>query len=704
MVSGVLTELTSRSNAYPVASPSMSTEQPVDPHAIEETKRQIRGLVKEITQLTRQDLEPSVFYGEFLQRVISALAAIGGAVWLVRKGKGLELAYQINLRQTMPEIGDSDEDQLRHARLLHRVASQNEQLLVPPYSGAAGDEEAGNPTAYLLVLSPVHEADRAVAIIEIFQRPTSGPASQRGYLRFLSEMSVLVGDYLRGRKLQQLTDWQSLFTEVDRFSQRVHDSLDPRSAAYTIANEGRRLIGADRVSVAIRRGNRCKIEAVSGQDTMDTRANAVVLLGKLATAVMRSGEPLWFTGGTTEDLPPQIEDALHEYVDDTHTKSVAVIPLRQPKSAVAEEDQDDIKLSSQKGEQGEVIGTLIVEQIEDNRPREAFQTGVDLVSQHSSSALANAMEHHNLFLMPVWKAIGKAGWILRARTLPKTLAVLALIIVVVLGMILWPNNFEMKCDGVLKPKYERDVFFDVDGKVVEVIVDHGDHIEKGQVLMRMQNVELNQEIERITGEIQSSIKAKNAVDQARGKTRDRKERAQLASESDQLRSKLDSLTIQLRLQQQKKQQLVVTSPITGIVTSWDVEDDLKFRPVSRGNRALTVADPTGEWELELFMEEDRAGHMGRAMAESDEPLEVTYVLQTDPGQQLKGKLAKVQDSAQMHEEYGHSVRLVVEIDEMDLVDPRPDTGVTAKVYCGKRSFAYDKFHELIEFLQLKLFF
>ncbi len=41
-----------------------------------------RSLVGEITQLSRQDLDPTVFYGEFLQQVITALAAVGGACGL----------------------------------------------------------------------------------------------------------------------------------------------------------------------------------------------------------------------------------------------------------------------------------------------------------------------------------------------------------------------------------------------------------------------------------------------------------------------------------------------------------------------------------------------------------------------------------------------------------------------------------------------
>ena len=70
-------------------------------------------------------------------------------------------------------------------------------------------------------------------------------------------------------------------------------------------------------------------------------------------------------------------------------------------------------------------GALIVEQIEDAKLREGTLQRVDVVSEHSSGALANAQEHNNLFLMPVWRTIGKASWVVRAKTLPKTLSIAA---------------------------------------------------------------------------------------------------------------------------------------------------------------------------------------------------------------------------------------------------------------------------------------
>ena len=57
----------------------------------------------------------------------------------------------------------------------------------------------------------------------------------------------------------------------------VHESLDQKLTSYTIANEGRRIIGCDRVSVAIRKGRKCVIEAISGQDFAIVRS--MVFLG-----------------------------------------------------------------------------------------------------------------------------------------------------------------------------------------------------------------------------------------------------------------------------------------------------------------------------------------------------------------------------------------------------------------------------------------
>ena len=133
----------------------MSSEpSSVPAETIEQTKQQIRALVGEIAQLSKSELSDSDYYAAFLQRVVAALAAVGGAVWLVEPGKRPRLAYQINLSDPLMEA--ESEDASQHLRVLGHVVQRNEAQLVPPMSGLAEDQSGRNPTDYLLVLAPLH--------------------------------------------------------------------------------------------------------------------------------------------------------------------------------------------------------------------------------------------------------------------------------------------------------------------------------------------------------------------------------------------------------------------------------------------------------------------------------------------------------------------------------------------------------------------
>ncbi len=304
----------------------MSTEQSVDPELVEQTKQQIRSLVREIAQLAKSDLAPLEFYDALLNRIVAALAAVGGAVWTIVDGR-LELQYQINLREA--RLGESEENQRQHGRLLRKALSTPEGMVVAPHSGAGDDESGGNPTDYLLVLGPLKSDVEVQGLVEIFQRPGATRTVQQGYLRFVLQMCELASDYLKTRQLRHFSDRQTLWAQLENFTRLAHRSLDPRATAYTVANEARRLIDCDRVSVAICKGKKATIEAVSGQDIFDRRSTTVTLLNELATAVVATGETVWYTGDTAL-MAPQVEEAVQAYIDEAHSKAVGIIPLKRP--------------------------------------------------------------------------------------------------------------------------------------------------------------------------------------------------------------------------------------------------------------------------------------------------------------------------------------------------------------------------------------
>ncbi len=687
----------------------MSTEQSLDPQLIEQTKQQIRSLVSEIAQLSKSEVAPEEFYTEFLPRVVSALAAIGGAVWTVEDQGRLNLQYQINLQET--KLRESEEAQRRHGRLLGKVVQSGEGLLVPARSGAGDEAEAGNPTDFLLVFGPLKTELETVAVVEIFQRPGSGPNTQKGYLRFLLQMCDLAGDFFKSRQLRHFGDRQVLWAQLEEFTRVIHTSLDPRAAAYTIANEGRRLIECDRVSVAIRKGSRCRIEAVSGQDLFDKRSNTVRLLGRLATAVVDAEEPIWYTGDTS-DMAPQVEDAVQEYVDESHSKTVAVLPLMKP---VVDEEEDD---PDKREEPDPPIGALIVEQIEDVRVPQRMVQRVDVVAKHSSIALANALEHNELFLMPVWRALGKTRWVLKARTLPKTIAIASAVLAVILFLSLFPWSFKSHCGGTLEPVQRRDVFAGIDGVVDQVLVDHGSRVSgpdpqtgaPGTLLAKLRNTELNVKIQQNLGEIAKIQDEIMSIRHSISRGLSEQDRVRSLGRVAELEGQLKTALLQRELYAQQKKDLEIRAPIDGEVTSWDVENRLLQRPVQRGQTLMHVADPDGPWQLELLMPEKRMGHIERyrAKIKSKDPkddLSVEFVLATDPDKEYVGKVVDVNDRAEVRGEEGNTVLIKVAFDRGELPSAlRPGAEVSAKIYCGKRPVGYVMLCDAIAYVQRNILF
>jgi biotin carboxyl carrier protein len=475
-----------------------------------------------------------------------------------------------------------------------------------------------------------------------------------------------------------------------------------RHTAYTIANEGRRLIGCDRVSVAIRRGGRCPIEAVSGQDTFDKRSNVSVMLGKLANAVVKTGEDVWYSGDTS-DLAPQVEAALDVYVDESHTKAMAILPLVEPRDAEAKFAEGE------EVDPARVIGALIVEQMVDSRTPEGFLQRVDVVRTHSATALANALEHEGLFLMPLWRALGKGTRLFRGRALPKTLAITAAIVGLVAFLCFYPWDFKLEGSGKLKPSLRQPVWAEVDGKVDKLLVEHDDQVKKGQLLLVQRSFDLEKEIVSVRGEIARDTEK---IRSTRKELFDddelsEVERSQKQSDITQLTRGVEALQKQLELLLQKQEHLQIRSPIDGRIVTWNVEDRLLGRLVNRGEELLEVADPTSPWELEVTMPESRMGHIAKAWTDSNGELPVTFFLALNPGEKLEGKVKEIHRSAEVRGEEGNTVLLKVSFDQDRLreviAEPKIDAGATAKVHCGKQPIGYAYLHDLVDFVRKMLF-
>lgn len=672
---------------------------------VEQTKQQIRALINEIAELSRSEAAAEEYYPAVLKRIVDALAAVGGAIWLLDPDGALKLSYQINVNQELLEA--ENEDAIKHGKLLTRLFARGKSELVPPNSMLGEDQSEGNPSNYLLVVSPLTSGNQPAGIIEVFQRPNSAPNIQRGYQRFLDQMAGLVSDWLKGHAFQRVSNRQEMWKKADHFARLAHDNLELRDTAFTISNEGRQLIGCDRVSVAIKKGRKCKVEAISGQDTIENRSNIVSALNRLATRVVAAGESLWYDGSVV-DLPPQLEEAVEDYVDLSHGRSIAILPIRRPEKLVEGDVQSKENNFSEDLSKREIIGALIVEQIESQITPDDLRARCDLVYEHAARALNNSMTHSDLFLMPVWRFLGRAMWLFKGSALPKTMAILSLITIGLLAMIFIPINHDLEANGSLQPKTKRQVFAHINGEVQKVHVDHGANVSKDDPLVSMINRDLTQEITNVEGQIQETQEQLVTFGELILNLKDDPlERKRVIGQQAEYLYRKQLLERQLELMREKQEQLVRRSPIDGVIMDWDLKENLRARPVVMGQVLVNVADPSGDWELEVLMPEKRMRYLDDAMKESDTgTLPVEFIMSTDPSKTHTGTLSaeSVHNRAILHDEDGTVVKLRVTPDTMEGISRRPGAKVIVDVNCGKRSAFFVWFHEVIEWVQANVLF
>ncbi len=689
----------------------------VEERAVEEARRQILAIVNQIRALAQGDMKEAEFFSALLAKSIEAMGAVAGIVWLTRDQGRVESVTGQGVEYT--GIAHDQDAQAAHGKLVGALMGNPTGLIVPPraeLTNADGSPAAGNPTDLLVVAAPIDRAGTRAGLIEIFHQPNA-PEVERGYLKFLQEVSQPARTFLDRQQLVTLDSQQTALVQVDRFSRAVHETLDPVQTAFVLANEARRIIGCDRVSVLVKRGRKLRLEAVSGQESIERRASAVQAIQELVRVVAKAGEPLWHPDLASE-LPPQIEEELEAYVDESHATALAIIPLEKPRPAPVVRSGGVDAVAVAKAEAApkvapQPIGAIVAEWFSSSTFEGGKRARVELVAEHGRVAIANALAHTSLPLYPLLNLLGKSRVLTTARNLPKTILAVLTATAAGLALALVPADLRLEGKGTLEPVHRRDVFAGIDGVVESIApgVEHAADVKEGQLLATLRNIELDVALTDVLG--RKAASEEQLVSTRRAILEDKKisadEKTRMAGRAAQLQREIESLEAQRQLYEAKKLDLAVRSPIEGVIVTWQVRDRLMLRPVEKGQVLLNVADKTGPWELEIHLPDDRLGHVNRASAEAraaGRELEVDYILATDPGTRHVGSVKEIHEQAEVRGEQGNTVLLRITIDpeRHEKEELGAGASVTARINCGQRPLGYVIFHDLVAFVQQHILF
>lgn len=653
--------------------------------AADESWDEIDRLVDDLARLSKSANTPREFYAELIERSASSMAAVGGAAWLAGSEGRLDLAAQVHLAKAQAASAESAQ---QHRTLLAETLAAGESRLLAPED----KKPNGLVNGILVVLCPVMLEGQAVGVLEIFQRADVSPAVRQGNLRLLTVLAELAAELHRHLQWREFRDRAATAGEFDKFIEQVHHGLDVKATAYAIANEGRRVAGVDRLSVLVTERGGCRLVAMSGLDTFDRRAEAVRTLEQLAAAVVAWREPLWFPDDGQEP-PPQIEERVQSYVDTSHVRSLAVLPL----ASSAGSDR--------------VVGALVVERFEAEQFDEVLRRRMEALARHSASALSNAVAHERVPLVRILERLDRAAWFEQARQSPRWMWIAAAVLIALAGLAIVPADFELEARGQLQPRERRDVFAPTDGIVRDVNVEHGTEVKAGQVLIALRKPELDVEFNHVLGEMLTARKRLESIQAARlvGTTNDAERQArdnQLTADEEETKEKLKSLEAEHKILRAQQAELEVRAPIDGVVVTWDVERLLTARPVTRGQPLVTVARTAGPWVLEAKLKDDEIGPLLAAQRELGPERDVTFIVATDPAATYQGRVTRVAMATEPDEKTGPTVLVTVDIDRNQLSDERrrPGATVIAQIDCGREPLGYVWFHELLHAIRSRLLF
>jgi multidrug efflux pump subunit AcrA (membrane-fusion protein) len=477
----------------------------------------------------------------------------------------------------------------------------------------------------------------------------------------------------------------------------LYERRKSTEVALIAANETRRLLSADRVTVGEQFGPRVRIQAVSGQQSVSLRSNAVRLLSSLAEQVCATGEKLTFTGDTRQ-FPPQFESLLADYLLESRSRVIIMQPVFGPKERQPEtSDTPEIEAHTEKPKP---VGVLIVEQISETPLPADIDARLDRVTPHVGLALGNSQACERIFLLPLWLLIGNWKAKLRGRNTWKALAVLGAILLVALILAIVPWDYRVTGKGRMMPVERRGVFAPWDGEVVELLVKSGQDVHRGDLLLRMKNEDLANNLHKVENQLASKqteflTYSKQLSDPSTPLTKSNE--IELVGKKAQALAEIEGLKKQVETLRKQVAALNISAPIDGKVATFRIDELLRNRPVKFGELLLEVMDDSKTWRLEVDVPENRTGHILQAQHQAGtDNLRVKYMLATDTEKDFFGKLESLSNRSISSENEGLVVPVYVALDNPMPNAPTIGAEVTAKIYCGKRALGYVWFGDVIE--------
>jgi hypothetical protein len=666
--------------------------------SVQQARDRVLQMARQIEELAQSAAPPETFFPEFLRLLVGSLGARAGAIWMLQGGTRLTLAHElrfaeIGIRENSPAAGLND-------RILNEALSTGQAASFAPDDPGTTNKL---PAAFLVLIAALQVGEESLGVVEVFQRPDAPRDARPGFLQFVEQMVGHASRYLERQQVdRQPQDAASFLADFEQFLLQLQRCEDVTEVAMTAANDGRQLLNCDRLSVAIHKGAKTSIVAISGQDSVNARANLTRAMAQIAERVIELREPLTYTG-RVDALPPQLEKPLADFVHESGSRMVKLLPLVEPEPLINRREDDQRRSAPPRPR--ETLGCLLIEQTAESRPRPAVESRSALLAEHVGAVLSRARRNDRILFLRLWQKLGHGVEWFHGRRLAKTLAALGGLIVVLASLWLVPYDYRVTGKGKLMPVLRRQVFAPENGDVISILVHGGDKVKTGKPLLQLRNeqlaTDLNDNLSKLNQARQQAISSGAEADLT---NREGDHTSSLRASASRRKAQIEIVGLLkiVKIQQERVDSLLIKAPVDGTVASFQLEQTLQNRPVQQGEMLLEIMDETGPWRLELEVEGSRMGHVLQAWkASPTHTLEVEFIPVTALDSTFNATLDSISTRSAVSSEQSNIFEMHAATDASKI--PKwIGAEVRAKINCGKRSLGYVLFGDVIEFVRQKL--
>lgn len=690
----------------------------LDSAFVQQTKDQIRTVVEAIATLAHSPMEPQDFVHTTLPKIANAMGATGAALWQQLPDNRWCLLGSFNLppvllqsqneeRETEVRTGDalnsferldfleaqltdsaqspptsepqSDTDRWQHPSeshlsILNAVARERQPILIPPCEALLNRDRPANPTSELLIYAPLMLSKEMGSFwLQIVQSPSGGPASQRGYLRFVAQMADLMSDYFRSHRLRVFERDREYLSLAEHVMHELAGGLNAKQGIEKLMRTIRQHAHAEHAFLLRRESyvGRWKVVGAAGLVDIDRRAEGINLIERASSSfqsTLRNGGSL-----VASELPNEVDARDPDLNGLMNTFAVSELQWIKPLN------QDSETTRSPKLD----VAVLLTWSGMDRPPTRCTEQTA-LISRLGLSALqipwwksaliASRPGHRSLmnpFNPATWPRAAKWGAALLMLS-----AVMAI-----------PVPIQLHATAVLVPLVQQHVFAPLEATVEDVLVEHGQEVKLGDPLLRLRSPSLSAELEQTLAQQNRNAQRLQDIDGRllRETSLSNSQRDELEGERKSILSVQDTESKQLALLRSQMASLSVTSSMDGVISTWNVHDSLKDRPLRTGQWLLTIQESEALWILEATLPERDANEFRLAMEKDQAPALAT--LTSYPQLQLPVRLRQTTKPRIESRRKGESMvdpnlsvlRMRFEIDTDRLPEDVAVAGATARI-------------------------